>query len=187
MRKLFFIFFLFVLSGASGQVPNFTLTNVVSGNAVSLDSYSSSSGIVIIFTSNACPYDEYYRSRISKLARDLGDKTPVLLINSHADANESVEAMTKKAQQLGLTIPYLADKDQLVMKSLKATKSPQAFVLKNDGGKFTVIYNGALDDNPQVEADVRSMYLRDAVNALLSNQTAPVAEVRPVGCSIRKK
>jgi peroxiredoxin len=187
MRKLLVVFFLLVLVKTHGQVLNFTLPNVISGNTVSLDSYSASSGIVIIFTSNACPYDEHYRSRIVKLAKDLGDKTPVLLINSHTDPNESVEAMTKKAQQLGLTVPYLADKDQAVMKSLKATKSPQAFLLKNDGGKFSVVYNGALDDNPQVEADVRSTYLRDAVNSLLSNQPVTAPEVRPVGCSIRKK
>jgi peroxiredoxin len=187
MKKLFVVLFLLVLVKAHSQVPNFTLTNVASGNAVSLDSYSANQGVVIIFTSNACPYDEYYRSRIAKLAKDLGDKVPVLLVNSHTDSNESVEAMTKKAQQLGLTVPYLSDKDQSLMKILKATKSPQAFVLKNDGGKFSVIYTGAVDDNPQVEGDVRVMYLKDAVNAMLSNQAVTTAEVRPVGCSIRKK
>jgi hypothetical protein len=189
MKKLLIVLFLFVLLKSHGQVPNFTLTNVVTGNAVSLDSYSTSanSGVVIIFTSNACPYDEYYRARVAKLAKDFAEKVPVLLVNSHTEINESEEAMKKKANDAGFTVPYLADKDQLLMKSLKATKSPQAFLLKNDGGKFTVFYSGSIDDNAQVEGDVRVAYLQNAINALISNKPVSAPEVRPVGCSIRKK
>lgn len=187
MKKLLALLVLLSAFKAHSQVPNFTLTNVMNGAEVSLDSYPTCSGLVIIFTSNACPYDEYYRSRISKLSKDFVDKVPVLLVNSHTDANESVEAMTKKGQQLGLSVPYLADKEQVLMKSLKATKSPQVFLLKNDGGKYSVIYNGALDDNAQVEGDVRTSYIRDAIEIMLSNQKVQTPEIRPVGCSIKKK
>lgn len=169
------------------SVQNFTLTNVINGKPVSLDTYPSCSGVVIIFTSNACPYDEYYRGRINKLSRDYTDKVPVILVNSSSDPNESVENMTKKAQQLSMSVPYLADKDQTLMQSLKASKSPHAFLLKNDGGKFSIVYNGALDDNAQVEADVRHAYLKDAIDIMLTNQAIQTAEVRPVGCTIRKK
>ena len=169
------------------HVQNFTLTNVITGKPVSLDTYPSCSGVVIIFTSNACPYDEYYHGRINKLSRDYTDKVPVILVNSSSDPNESVESMTKKALQLGLTVPYLADKDQTLMQSLKASKSPHAFLLKNEGGKFSIVYNGALDDNAQVEADVRHAYLKDAIDIMLTNQAIQTAEVRPVGCTIRKK
>jgi hypothetical protein len=95
--------------------------------------------------------------------------------------------MVKKAQQLGLSAPYLADKEQTLMQQFGATKNPQAFLLKNDGGKFTVVYKGAIDDNAQVEADVRHAYLKDAVDILLTNQKIETTEVRPVGCTIRKK
>jgi peroxiredoxin len=169
------------------QVPNFSLTNVMNGKSVSLDTYPSCSGVVIIFTSNACAYDEYYRQRITKLSKDYQDKVPVLLVNSSIDPAESVDNMAKKAQQLGLTMPYLADKDQTLMQQFGANKSPQVFLLKNDGGKFSVVYKGAIDDNAQVEADVRHAYLKDAIDILLTNQKIQTAEVRPVGCTIRKK
>jgi hypothetical protein len=84
-------------------------------------------------------------------------------------------------------VPYLADKDQTLMQSLKATKSSHAFLLKSSGGKFTIFYNGALDDNAQVEADVRANYLRDAIMAMLAGQAVSAAEVRPVGCNIKRK
>ena len=169
------------------QVSNFSLINVVNGKPTSLDTYPSCSGIAIIFTTNACPYDEYYRGRILKLSNEYQDKVPVLLVNSSADPVESAENMTKKAQQLHLNIPYLSDKDQSLMQQLGASKSPQAFLLKNDGGKFHIVYSGAIDDNAQVEADVRRSYLKDAIDIMLTNQKIATAEVRPVGCTIKKK
>ncbi len=187
MKTLFIIFLSFISVSIIAQVPNFTLTNVVTGKSISLDTYPSCSGIVIVFTTNACPYDEYYRSRIKKISNDYQDKVPVLLINSSIDAAESSENMEKKAQQLGITIPYLADKDQTVMQSLGATKSPQVFLLKNAGGKFSVVYSGAIDDNAQVEKDVRQSYLKDAIDIMLTNQKIETAEVRPVGCALRRK
>ena len=176
-----------VFSAKAQTIPNFTLTNVVTGSAVTLDSYPSCSGLVVIFTSNACAYDEHYRSRIEALSKEYQDRVPVLLINSSVESLESTDNMVRKAQQLGLKVPYLADKDQAVMQRFGATKTPQAFLLKNSGGKFSVVYSGAIDDNAQVQGDVRRAYLKDAIDIMLTNQTIQTAEVRPVGCTIRKK
>lgn len=185
------IFLLFVLCNVGTingqQVANFSLTNVITGSEVSLDTYPSCSGVVLIFTSNACAYDEYYRGRISALSKEYQDKVPVLLINSGVDQIESADNMIKKAKQLALNVPYLADKNQSVMQQFGATKTPQAFLLKNNGGKFSLVYNGAIDDNAQVQSDVRHAYLKDAIDIMLTNQTVETSEVRPVGCSIRKK
>ncbi len=175
------------LATQAQQVADFSLTNVITGSKVSLATYPSCSGVVIVFTSNACAYDEYYRDRIDALSKEFHDRVPVLLINSSVDQIESTDNMTRKAQQLGLTVPYLADKDQTVMQRFGATKTPQAFLLKNDGGNFSIVYSGAIDDNAQVKADVRHNYLKDAIEIMLTNQKIETSEVRPVGCSIRKK
>ena len=176
-----------VINAHAQQVPNFNLTNVVTGKTVSLETFPSCSGVVIMFTSNACPFDEYYRERIDQLAKDFQDKVPVLLVNSYTEPNESEESMLRKAQQAGISVPYLSDKNQVLMQSLGATKSPSVFLLKNSGGKFQVVYRGAIDDNAQVEADVRHSYLRDAIDIMLTNQKIETPEVRPVGCNIRRK
>ncbi len=168
-------------------VPNFTLTNVLNDQTVSLDTYPSCAGIVLIFTSNNCPYDEYYRKRVDEISRAYQDKVPVLLINSHSEPNETPDKMAAKARALNLRTPYLADKNQSLMASLNVKKSPEAFLLKNDNGKFTVVYRGAIDDNAQVEADVRHHYLRDAIDIMLTNQKIETPEVRPVGCNLKKK
>ena len=171
----------------SQELKNFSLTNVLNDQTVSLETYPSCSGLVIIFTSNACPYDEYYRARISKLVQSYQDRVPVLLVNSSPDPAESKESMVKKAKQLNLSMPYLMDKDQVLMGMLNARKTPEVFLVKNDNGKFSVVYHGAIDDNAQVEADVRHSYLRDAIDIMLTNQRIATPEVRPVGCNLKKK
>jgi hypothetical protein len=188
--KKFFLIIVFcstLLPLCAQQLENFALTNVINDQKVGLDTYPSCSGIIIIFTSNVCPYDDYYRARIKKLSSDHQDKVPVLLVNSSVEPAESVESMKAKAKQINMTLPYLADKDQLLLQRLGATKSPQAFLLKNSGGKFSVVYSGAIDDNAQVEADVRKSYLKDAIDIMLSNQQIATPEIRPAGCTIRKK
>lgn len=169
------------------QVADFSLMNVITGSEVSLSTYPSCAGLIIIFTSNTCAYDEHYWNRINMLSKEYHDNVPVLLVNSGIDQLESKDNMVRKAQQLGLKVPYLADKDQTLMQRLGATKTPSAFLLKNNGGTFSVVYKGAIDDNAQVQTDVRHAYLKDAVDIMLTGQKIETPEVRPVGCTIRRK
>jgi hypothetical protein len=192
MKKVFLITVCAIFSGFHGAaiaqvVKNFRLVNVVNNQTISLDTYPSCEGMVLIFTSNSCPYDEYYRKRIEELAQAYQDRVPVVLVNSHTEANETPERMEAKAKALNLSMPYLADKSQTLMGNLDVKKSPEAFLLKNENGKFSVVYRGALDDNAQVEADVRHRYLRDAIDIMLTNQKIETPEVRPVGCNLKKK
>jgi hypothetical protein len=187
MKRIFSLMMVLLPFTGFAQVSNFQLTNVVNNQKVSLENYPSCEGMVIIFTSNTCPYDEYYRNRIVKLSQAYNSRVPVLLVNSGVDASESIENMAKKAKQLNITLPYLADKDQMLMNNLDARKSPEAFLLKNNNGKFSVVYRGAIDDNAQVEADVRQNFLRDAIDIMLTNQKIATPEVRPVGCNLKKK
>lgn len=169
------------------KLNHFSLMNVTDGKTVSLENYSSAKGLIIIFTSNRCPYDEYYRNRIANLASSYSNSFPLILVNAHTEPEESNESMAEKARQWNLNIPYLADKDQTLLRTLDARKSPEAFLLKNDKGTFTVVYRGAIDDNPQVEADVRNHYLKNVITSLLNNQPVSETGARPVGCNIRRK
>lgn len=185
MKKLIFVILtLLTVTGLCQPVKDFNLLNVVDGKSISLTNYGSAAGVVIIFTLNNCPFDAYYVTRIKSLAEG---KVPILLVNSSPDETDSNENMLKRATQLGLTIPYIADKDQSLMIDLNARKSTEAFLLKNNNGKFMVYYHGAIDDNPQVSGDVKYHYLSDAITKMLTGQKAEVIDARPVGCNIRRK
>jgi hypothetical protein len=169
----------------NGQViSNFSLINVADGSTVSLGYFDSYPGVVIIFTSNQCPYDVYYQDRIAALAAK--SKLPVVLINSLTDEKESAEEMKEFAGQKGVKSWYLADKEQTVLRMFEAQKTPESFVLKNTDGKFSVVYRGAIDDNPQSATHVNHSYLNEAIDKLLLGQQIETPNVRPVGCSIRR-
>ena len=83
MKNLLIAFFLILSLTVSGQVSDFTLSNVMNGKTVSLAQYKNSKGVVVIFIGNNCPYDQYYINRIKSLINEYNSKTPVLLINAH--------------------------------------------------------------------------------------------------------
>lgn len=185
MKNFVFLFVLISSTAFAQTIQNFTLTNAANGKEVSLESYAASPGVVIIFTSNTCPYDGYYLNRIRALAT-YNSKVPVLLVNSSTEASESVDQMKNYADQCKLSVPYLADKNQKLLSSLNPRKSPEGFLLQKSGADFKVVYRGAIDDNPQSEKDVKVSYLKDAITKLLAGQKIEVADERPVGCSIKK-
>ena len=187
MKNLFVAFLMTLAVGIKAQttVQNFTLTNVVDGKTVSLEQFSSNVGVVILFTSNECPFDNYYKDRIKEMIGNYAGKVQFLLVNSNIEPEESAEKMA--IHYTDLTAPYLSDKDQTVMTSLGAKKSPEVFLLKSSGGKCAVVYSGAIDDNPQVPKDINQNFLKDAINKVLAGQKIDVINNRAVGCSIRRK
>jgi hypothetical protein len=187
MKKNIFALLIVVSSFAQAQnaVQNFSLTNVVDGKTVSLDDYKSLSGVVVLFTGNECPYDNYYKTRVKQLIDSYAGKVQFLLVNSYQDPQETTEKMA--IHYTDLNVPYLADKDQMVMTNLEARKSPEVFLLQPLNEKFSIIYRGAIDDNPQVAADTKQNYLKDAIDKLLTGQKVDLVSNRTVGCTIRRK
>ncbi|QOI97389.1 MAG: redoxin domain-containing protein [Flammeovirgaceae bacterium] len=185
MKWLKFFLVIVTISVRAQVVADFSLPNVVDGKTIHLRDYLKHAGVVVIFVSYDCPFDKYYMDRILKIAETYKTTFPVVLINSNSDEVESGELLKNYLVQQKITIPYLLDKNQIELKTFNAHKTPECFVLKNTGQKFTVVYRGAIDDSPQSAADVREAYLTDAIEKVLAGQRIEVAEHRPPGCSIR--
>lgn len=179
---------LFVLSlpvWGQGTVQDFTLTNVIDGKAITLS--DAKTHVLVIFTSIDCAYDHYYLSRITDLISKYKGQLSILLINSNIEPQESQAEMKRYAAAHQLSAPFLADKDQSVMKQLGANKTPEAYLLRQDKGKFSVVYHGAIDDNPQVASDVSEAYLSMCIDKLLSGKKIERPSTRATGCVIRKR
>ncbi|MBL3656534.1 redoxin domain-containing protein [Fulvivirga sediminis] len=189
MNKILIIALLTIvqLPLALGQkVDDFTLNNVTNNQKVSLSDYKDSKGVVVIFTSNVCPYSVYYEGRITQIISEYSKKgISFILINAHNEDKESESDMKNKMNTWGLNVAYLSDKEQKVMNALHASKSPHAFLLKNNGSHFSVFYQGAIDNNPQVASDVKEQYLKINIDNLLSGQPA-TSNVRPIGCMVKR-
>ncbi|MDJ1467704.1 thioredoxin family protein [Xanthocytophaga flava] len=175
-----------------GKIENFTLINAINHNSISLSDYKNEKAIVLIFTSNYCPFAKLYEERIQNLISQYqGKGAQFLLINSNTSLDhldDSIEEMAKWAKEKNAVVPYLADKEQKVALQFKATKNPEVFVLQNTGeGNFILKYRGAIDDNPQVAQEATAFYLRDAITAAVNRKNLSYAEKRPVGCAIQKQ
>ena len=173
------------------KIENFTLPDAVSGSPVSLNDFLNRKAVVILFTSNYCPYSKLYEERFSSLVKSYaGSDVAFIMINPNdpqESQDDSMEAMKAKAAEWGLNIPYLADKDQAVAKMFGASKTPEVFVLAVKPSRFSAAYSGALDDNPQVAQDVSQSYLKQAIEAVLQGKVINNPYKRPVGCTIKTK
>ena len=187
MKRIATVILTLIVASASGQiVTDFSARDAISGESFTLSKGANRQGIVIIFTSNTCPFDAYYYDRFKKLASDFGGRIPIILVNPCSGEDESAQAMKTLAARRGFSMPYLEDKDQAIMRALKVTRTPEGIVLKPEGSAYKVFYRGAIDDNAQVASDVHRHHLADAIEALLSGQNAPQPSVRPMGCNVRQ-
>lgn len=175
------------LTAGAQTIQDFTLVNVADSKSISLSSFQSCQGIAVIFFSNECPYDGKYLSRIRQLNDRYKGSIQFVLVNSHSDEREGVKAMSAKYKTWQLSIPYLADKDQVAMECMGSRKSPEAFLVKKNGNNFSIAYSGAIDDNPLVESDVNQPYLQRAIDELLAGKKITVNSSRAAGCTIRGK
>ena len=195
MRNILFALFMLVMAASTSllaqtkRIENFTLPDAVSGKEVSLSDFQNREAIVVLFTSNFCPYSKLYEERFSELVKAYaGQDVAFLMINPNnpdESREDAMEAMKAKAASWDLNIPYLADTDQKVATQFGASKTPEVFVLSNKPNRFAIAYSGAIDDNPQVAGDVRQQYLKQALEAVLQGRIVNSPNKRPVGCMIK--
>ncbi len=171
-------------------VNDFSLQNV-DGKMVSMTDYKKAKGFIIVFTCNHCPFAKLYQERFNSMNREYTPKGfPLLAISSNdADAvpDDNFEAMKKRAKEKKYNFPYLYDKTQEVAKVFGAVKTPQAYVLFKEGGKWVLKYYGAIDDNGAEPDKVKNKFVINAVEALLHNQPVVVTNTKSVGCGIKWK
>ena len=171
-------------------VTNFRLKNL-NGGMVSLSDFSDQKGIIIVFTCNQCPFSKAYEQRIGALHRKFtAQGFSVVVINpsdpkTHED--DRIEQLSYLAKDKGHPYPYLVDDTQTVARAFGANRTPQAYVLKNTGGTFTVEYIGTLDVNPQDPASVTKRYAEDAVTSILAGKPVTVTTTKAIGCAIKWK
>lgn len=190
MKRIFNALFLFLLSlpAYSQAVTDFALKDVVSGSTLSLSQYGSATAIVLVFTTNSCPYSKLYESRVADLAsRFESQNVKFILVNPHADAaeGESSAEMAEKSMNSLAGLPYLHDQKQSLTGALGISKIPQVVVITSNQAGFSVAYQGGIDNNPQLPQSATQTYLEDALQSITENKVPSPASTRPVGCNVK--
>jgi peroxiredoxin len=168
------------------EAPQFDLPGV-DGRSHSLEDYGDAQALVLIQSCNHCPYVQAWEGRMIEIQRDYHDSGVRVVAISSNDAEhypeDSFEEMKARAQRQGFNFDYLYDEDQSIARALGSSRTPEVFLFDHDR---RLVYHGAIDDSRDERA-VTQHYLRDALDALLAGEQAPVTETPPVGCTVKWK
>ena len=146
-----------------------------------LSEYKDAKLIVLVFTCNHCPVAKAYEDRLIGIQKAYKDKlVQVVAVNVNNIPPDVLAPMKKRAQEKGFNFPYLYDSTQKMGRDYGATVTPHVFVLDK---ARKIAYMGAVDDNMAAEG-VKTTYLRDALDALLSGKEPPKAITQQFGCGI---
>ncbi|MDB5242979.1 MAG: thioredoxin family protein [Spirosoma sp.] len=170
-------------------VANFQVKNV-DGRVITLADYRSQKGLIVVFTSNHCPFSKAYEDRLIALDRMFAPQGyPVLAIMPNDPTiyeDDSFDNMKIRFRDKGYSYPYGMDVTQ-VASMFGATRTPQVYVLKQTNGQFILEYVGSIDDSPQDNGSVKRRYVEESVGNLLAGRPVPSPITKPIGCAIRSK
>jgi thiol-disulfide isomerase/thioredoxin len=169
--------------------PDFTLTNTVTGEMVTLQGLKSDIATVIMFICNHCPFVKHLQDELIRLANDYQPKgISFIAINANDTVNypdDSPDKMKEVALKLGYSFPYLFDETQEVAKAYQAACTPDFYIFDK---ALKCVYRGQLDDaRPGNNTPVTGKEFRAALDAVLAGQPINPDQKPSIGCNIKWK
>jgi peroxiredoxin len=167
------------------KAPYFSLP-ATDGKIYSLADYNQARGLVVIFTSNHCPFAQAYDQRIIDLAMRFQPHGVgfVLICSNDSEGfpEDNFENMVRKSERYGFAVPYLQDNSQSVAKAYDAACTPETYVFDDE---LRLTYHGSIDDNFEDPEHVECRYLEDALEALINGMLPQKSLTQVIGCSIK--
>lgn len=171
--------------------PQFSLTDVVTGQTVSLADFKGKV-VVIAFQSIHCPWDKMresggYQRYLSPLSQEYsGQNVQFLAINSNK--NESVEELASYHQEHAIPYPLLKDTNNIIADAYNAKTTPHTYVIAADEAQ-TLLYMGGLEQvptSPEVCGQMDENYIVPVINAVLAGEELPYTKTTSKGCGIKR-
>ena len=159
---------------ASGwEAANFSLPGT-DGKSYTLDSFSNTKGLVVVFTCNHCPYARAAWPLLIELAekyKDMGIQFVGINPNNEQEYPEdSFEEMKKRVSEWGINFPYLRDENQEVARAYDAQCTPDIYLFDQERKLY-----------------YRGRDIEGAIEKLLAGSPSPQNQPPSMGCSIKWK
>ena len=177
-------------AAVGAPAPSFTLTDT-KGAAHALADFAGKP-VVLEWTNPDCPFvKKHYgvKNMQALQAKYIAQGVVWLSVCSSASGKQghypADEWNRILAEQGSTATALLLDPDGQVGRAYGAKTTPHLFVVDAAG---TLVYDGAIDDNPSTDsADIPGAraYVAEALDAVLAGAPVPVAQTKPYGCSVK--
>jgi peroxiredoxin len=169
--------------------PDFSLADVVRGDTISLDTFMGKKALLVMFICRHCPYVKHIQHELARIGRDYHENDVGIVAISSNDAEsfpeDSPASLKEMAEELGFEFPYCYDENQAMAKAYAAACTPD-FYLFDESRRL--VYRGQLDDSrPGNNLPVTGRDLREALDAVLSDQAVNEDQKPSIGCNIKWK
>lgn len=169
--------------------PDFSLPDVVSGQSISLDTFSGKKALLVMFICRHCPFVKHIQQELARIGKDYSDKDVGIVAISSNDAmsfpEDSPSSLKQMAEELGFGFPFCYDESQETAKAYAAACTPD-FYLFNEAREL--VYRGQLDDSrPGNAVPVTGKDLRRALDAVLRSEPVDRNQKPSLGCNIKWK
>ncbi|RYY69108.1 MAG: thioredoxin family protein [Chitinophagaceae bacterium] len=159
----------------------------VSGKEISMKEVARANGVLVMFSCNTCPYVIKNQTRTNEIANYATKmKLGVIILNSNEAqraGDDSFESMIAYSKEQKYDWNYVVDKNHEVADAFGANRTPECFLFDKN---LTLVYHGAIDDNPSDESAITRHHLKEAINELNGGKEITVKESRSVGCTIKR-
>lgn len=136
-------------------------------------------GTVVIFLSSLCPCSQSHVEYIKDLAKEFPEFS---FLGIHSNANESIEDSKSYFSHLSLTFPVIQDEKSYWANTLKALRTPHAFIIDKAG---TTVYEGGVTGSSD-PSRAKVFYLKTALKNYLAGSPIPQTKTRVLGCEIKR-
>lgn len=169
--------------------PEFDLTDVVTGDEVSLDHSRGKDALLVMFICAHCPYVKHINEGLAALGKDYAGKSIAIVAISSNDAvthpADNPAGLKQQAETFGFNFPYLYDESQAVAHAYKAACTPDFFLFDSD---YRLVYRGQFDaSRPGNGIPVTGKDLRAAIDFILDGKPVPTEQLASIGCNIKWK
>ncbi len=173
------------------QAPQFEAKDVLSGNQISLSSFSGQP-MVLEWSNHECPYvrkhyDSGNMQNTQGAARELGAVWITIVSSAPGNQGHTSEEEARRIvqdEEAGIAAKIL-DESGEIGKLYGAKTTPHMFVISGDG---RLVYSGAIDDQPGLSdgdfAEAEN-YVISALERLKEGRQPEPSVTQPYGCSVK--
>ncbi len=169
------------------KAPEFSLPDAVSGQTISLNNFTGSKALLVMFICQHCPFVKRVKTQLAKLGEDYGTQGVGIVAISANDVekypDDSPEHLKAMAEELNFKFPFCYDATQEVAKSYTSACTPDFFLFDSDR---KLVYRGQLDDSILDDSlPVTGKDLRSAMDQVLAGEEVGTEQKPSLGCNIK--